>query len=59
MLTLLLSVLGVYPQYNAVKTVLIGRGWVRGDWEQEHQTNMKTLYVIEPVIESLLQVTIS
>ena len=58
-LTFLLSLLGVYPQYSAVKTVLIGRGWMGGNWEQEHETNMKTLYVIEPVIESLLQVNIN
>ena len=56
MVTLLLALLGVYPQYNAIKTVLMGRGLVRGDWEKEHEINQKTLYVIEPVIESLLQV---
>ena len=53
---LFLAVVGVYPQYKAVKTVLIGRGWISGNWEQEHQDNQKTLYIIEPVIEALLQV---
>ena len=55
-LTLLLSVLGAYPQYKAVRTVLMGRGWIRGDWEQEHMNDKKKLYAIEPVIESLIQV---
>ena len=54
---LFLAVVGVYPQYKAVKTVLIGRGWISGNWEQEHKDNQKTLYIIEPVIEALLQVT--
>ena len=54
---MLLALLGGYPQYNPIKTVLMGSGWIYGDWEKEHEINQKTLYVIEPVIESLLQVT--
>ena len=58
MFTLLLAVVGLYPQYKAVKTVLVGRGWMEGNWEEDHQMNQKTLYIIEPVIEALLQVIV-
>ena len=36
---------------------MIGRGLVRGDWRKDHKNNKKMLYVIEPVVESLLQVS--
>ena len=55
--TLLLAVLGVYPQYKAVQTMLVGRGWLAGAWEEEHQINREKLNFIEPVIESLIQVS--
>ena len=51
-----LSLIGLYPQYRAMKTILIGLGWVSGDWEEEHRVNRVKIYVIEPIMESLLQV---
>ena len=56
--TFLLALCGLYPQYRAVKTVLIGRGWLPGDWETEHKYNNRNIYVIEPLVESLLQVKV-
>ena len=41
---------------NKLRSILIGAGFVRGDWEKEDKTNKKMLYIIEPVVESLLQV---
>ena len=38
------------------RVILIGVGVVRGNWEKEDKTNKKMLYIIEPVVESLLQV---
>ena len=55
-MTLLLAIFGLYPQYRCFKTVLIGRGWISGDWEKEHRYNSRNLYVIEPLVESTLQV---
>ena len=51
-----LSLVGLYPQYRAMKTILLGLGWQRGDWEEEHNMNRVKIYVTEPLIESLLQV---
>ena len=48
---------GLYPQYCAGRTILLGLGWLDGDWKTDHQKNKGTLYTIEPVMESLLQVT--
>ena len=56
MSTFMVALFGFYPQYRALRTVLIGRGWVTGDWEREHKYNIRNLYVIEPLVESLLQV---
>ena len=39
-----------------LRTLLMGTGLVAGDWEADHQQNKKMLYIIEPVVESLLQV---
>ena len=39
-----------------VRTILLGVGLVAGDWVSEHEKNRKQLYIIEPVVESLLQV---
>ena len=55
-MTFLLAMFGLYPQYRCFKTVLIGRGWISGDWEKEHRYNKRNLCVIEPLVESLLQV---
>ena len=55
-LTLLLAIMGIYPQYRSVRTILIGWGFIRGDWEAEHKFNSRKLYIIEPLVESLLQV---
>ena len=55
---MLLSLFGLYPQYRALKTIFIGIGWLKGDWEEEHNTNRVQIYVIEPIMESLLQVSI-
>ena len=57
MVTLILALVGLYPQYRAVRTILMGVGVVVGDWEDDHANNKKILYIIEPVVESLLQVT--
>ena len=57
MMTLILAMVGLYPQYRAVRTILIGVGVVGGDWQDDHANNKKNLYIIEPVVESLLQVT--
>ena len=38
------------------RTILIGCGAVGGDWKKDHKNNKKKLYIIEPVVESLLQV---
>ena len=56
MTTFILAIFCLYPQYRAFKTVLIGRGWISGDWEKEHRYNKRNLCVIEPLVESLLQV---
>ena len=34
----------------------MGCGLLEGAWEEDHNKNKKMLYIIEPVIESLLQV---
>ena len=34
----------------------MGCGLLEGQWEEDHNNNKKMLYIIEPVIESLLQV---
>ena len=54
--TLLAALVGLYPQYRALRTVLMGWGWIKGDWEVDHKYNNRNLYVIEPLVESLLQV---
>ena len=54
--TLLTALVGLYPQFRALRTVLMGRGWIRGNWEVDHKYNNRNLYVIEPLVESLLQV---
>ena len=56
--TFLTALVGLYPQYRALRTVLMGRGWIAGDWEKEHKFNNRNLYVIEPLVESLLQVSL-
>ena len=35
---------------------MMGLGLLDGDWEKDQMNNKKTLYKIEPVVESLLQV---
>ena len=54
--TLLAALVGLYPQCRAMRTVLMGWGWIQGDWEVDHKYNNRNLYVIEPLVESLLQV---
>ena len=54
--TLLAALVGLYPQYRALRTVLMGWGWIKGNWEVDHKYNNRNLYVIEPLVESLLQV---
>ena len=54
--TLLTALVGLYPQFRALRTVLMGRGWIQGNWEVDHKYNNRNLYVIEPLVESLLQV---
>ena len=56
LITLLIAFAGLYPQYRAMRTILMGRGWIEGDWEVDHKYNNRNLYVIEPLVESLLQV---
>ena len=43
-------------EHYLFRTILIGCGVVRGDWQKDHNNNKKKLYIIEPVVESLLQV---
>ena len=38
------------------RTILVGAGVVGGDWEKDDYINKKMLFIIEPVVESLLQV---
>ena len=38
------------------RTVLLGFGFLDGDWKTDHDRNKKLLYIIEPVVESLVQV---
>ena len=54
--TLIFACLGCYPQYRAICTLLLGTGWLEGDWKSEHKKNNQNLYIIEPLIESMLQV---
>ena len=48
--------MGLYAQFRALKTIMIGLGWLKGDWEKEHHFNRQKIYIIEPIMESLLQV---
>ena len=34
----------------------MGFGFLDGDWKTDHDRNKKLLYIIEPVVESLVQV---
>ena len=51
---MVLGLLGIYPQYTAIKTLLIGVGVIKGDWKSSHE-KYKKVYLLEPVVESLLQ----
>ena len=52
---MVLGLLGIYPQYTAIKTLLIGVGVIKGDWKSSHEKYKKQVYLLEPVVESLLQ----
>ena len=58
-LLVLLCIFGLYPQFCAMKTILMGFRWIDGNWEEEHKKNRRKIYVVEPVMESLLQASSS
>ena len=41
---------------NLSRTILIFLGLVSGDWRREDKENKLTVFLIEPLVESLLQV---
>ena len=55
--TMMVAFVGCYPQYRTIRCIFLGFGWIRGDWKKEDKTNRRKVYIIEPVVESLLQVT--
>ena len=55
---MLLGLLGIYPQYTALRTLLIGMGVLQGDWRSSHRRCKQQVYVLEPVVESLLQLLV-
>ena len=57
-ISLTFTLVGLYPQYKTVQTVLRGRGLLGGDWRREHKFNNLNIYMIEPLCESMLQVMI-
>ena len=57
--TLLVALVGCYPQYRTIRSILCGFGWISGDWKKEDLINKRKVYIIEPVVESLLQVIYS
>ena len=61
--------MGIYPQFRALRSVqaqyfqplelsdrilLMGYGWLPGDWREDHQTT-KIVHMIEPVSEGVMQ----
>ena len=54
LVSVILSILGLYPQFRALKTVLIAYGYVQGDWVK-HRDESKILALIEPVTEGIMQ----
>ena len=56
LISLIFTLVGLYPQYRTVQTVLRGRGLLPGDWRREHKFNNLNIYMIEPLCESMLQV---
>ena len=55
LLTMVLGLMGIYPQYTAIKTLLMGTGVIKGNWKSSHKRYKKQVYLLEPVAESLLQ----
>ena len=52
--TPVLALLGLYPQYRAVRSIWLG--WVASpDWTRYDEVSRRFIYIIEPVVESLLQ----
>ena len=50
----LLALLGLYPQYRAVSSIWLG--WTGSPhWAPHDEVNRRFIYIIEPVVESLLQ----
>ena len=50
----MLALLGLYPQYRAVRSIWLG--WVASpDWSRYDEVNRRFIYIIEPVVESMLQ----
>jgi hypothetical protein len=54
----MIALIGCYPQYRTIRCIFLGFGWISGDWKKEDKINRRKVYIIEPVVESLLQVTI-
>ena len=50
----LLALLGLYPQYRAISSIWLG--WAGSPhWARHDEVNRRYIYIIEPVVESLLQ----
>ena len=56
LISMMFTLVGLYPQYRTVQTILRGRGLLPGDWRREHKFNNLNIYMIEPLTESMLQV---
>ena len=54
LISLVLSLLGVYPQYRAVSIIAMASGKISGDWK-EYMELTRPLALIEPVTEGILQ----
>ena len=54
LMMMMLALIGVYPQFRAVTTILIAGGRVSGDWV-DYMNKSKVLVLIEPVTEGIMQ----
>ena len=54
LVTPVLALLGLYPQYRALRSILLGLT-ASPDWTRYDEVNRRFIFIIEPVVESLLQ----
>ena len=54
LMMMMLALIGLYPQFRAVTTILIAGGRVSGDWV-DYMNKSKVLVLIEPVTEGIMQ----